>query len=138
MTEQTFFERVGGEQFFIELVQAFYAQVPTSSVLGPMYPLEDLVGAEQRLRLFLIQYWGGPADYHELRGHPRLRMRHMPFAIDKAARDEWIRLMTNAIAQQDLSIELQKELMDYLHMTARILINTGESEQIKWGNPNAN
>lgn len=134
----SFFERVGGADFFADLVRDFYAQVPSDPVLGPMYPPDDMTGAEERLRLFLIQYWGGPAEYHELRGHPRLRMRHMSFAIDKDARDHWIKLMTNAVQKRELSAELETELMDYLHMTARILINTGESEQIKWGNPNAN
>lgn len=135
---EDFFEKVGGIQFFTDLVRDFYRQVPADPILGPMYPLADMEGAETRLRLFLIQYWGGPADYHELRGHPRLRMRHMEFAIDKTARDHWISLMTNAVKLQKLPAELEKELMEYLQQTARILINTGESEQIKWGNPNGN
>lgn len=136
MSVETFYERVGGEAFFTSLVDAFYEQVPSNPLLAPMYPLDDLVGANQRLRLFLMQYWGGPTTYDELRGHPRLRMRHMPYTIDIAARDAWIEIMTAAVKAQNLSVELEAELMDYLQSTARFLINTGEDEQIKWGNPN--
>jgi hemoglobin len=136
MTEQTFYERVGGEEFFTSLVDDFYKQVPANPILAPMYPLDDLPGANQRLRLFLMQYWGGPSTYDELRGHPRLRRRHMPYKIDAAARDAWMEIMTNAVKARELSLELEAELMDYLRSTARFLINTGENEQIKWGNPN--
>jgi hemoglobin len=136
MSVETFYERVGGEAFFTSLVNSFYEQVPSSPLLAPMYPLDDLAGANQRLRLFLMQYWGGPTTYDELRGHPRLRMRHMPYTIDIAARDAWMEIMTAAVKAQNISADLEAELMDYLQSTARFLINTGEDEQIKWGNPN--
>src|SRR3954465_2319516 len=86
-----------GEDGFRRLIAAFYRQVPNDDVLGPMYPPDDLQGAEQRLRDFLICRFGGPQRYMEQRGHPRLRMRHMPFAVDAAARARWMQLMANAL-----------------------------------------
>ena len=88
-----------GEEGFQRLIRAFYRQVPDDPVLGPMYPSEDLAGAEQRLRDFLIFRFGGPPRYIEQRGHPRLRMRHFPFAIDRNARNRWVRLMDNALEE---------------------------------------
>ena len=104
VSETNFYEQVGGEAFFTSLVDAFYAQVPAEPTLSSMYPAEDMVGANERLRLFLIQYWGGPSTYSEQRGHPRLRMRHLPFQIDSAAKAVWMRLMTNAVKAQNLVI----------------------------------
>src|SRR5688500_7336511 len=86
-----------GEEGFARLVSAFYRRVPTDDVLAPMYPRQDLAAAEQRLRDFLIQRFGGPEHYSQKRGHPRLRMRHFPFKIDRAARDRWITLMEQAL-----------------------------------------
>jgi hemoglobin len=89
--------RLIGEDGFARLVHAFYVQVPSDPILGAMYPRHDLAGAEQRLRDFLIGRFGGPPRYIEQRGHPRLRMRHMPFKLDEAARDRWVALMDRAL-----------------------------------------
>lgn len=89
-----------GSDGIAALVRGFYAQVPADPILGPMYPPDDLAGAEARLRGFLIYRWGGPPDYIRERGHPRLRMRHAPFAVDQAARDRWMELMGRSIDQQ--------------------------------------
>jgi len=86
-----------GEDGFARLVTAFYRQVPADDILGPMYPADDLAGAEERLRDFLVGRFGGPPRYIESRGHPRLRMRHMPFKLDQQARDRWVQLMDKAL-----------------------------------------
>ena len=85
-----------GSDFFADLVEAFYEGVEGDELLRPMYPA-DLAGAKARLAMFLVQYWGGPPTYGEHRGHPRLRMRHMPFTIDEAARDAWLTHMGRAL-----------------------------------------
>lgn len=95
----TVYERVGGMPFFERLVDRFYDGVAADPVLRPVYPEQDLAGARHRLTLFLAQYWGGPRTYDDERGHPRLRMRHAPFAIDGAARDRWLVHMRAAIAE---------------------------------------
>ena len=87
---------VVGSDFFADLVEAFYLGVEDDELLRPMYPA-DLSGAKARLAMFLVQYWGGPTTYSENRGHPRLRMRHMPFTVDVAARDAWLRHMRAAL-----------------------------------------
>src|SRR5262245_1047158 len=112
-----------GEEGFARLVRAFYAQVPGDDVLGPMYPRQDLGGAEQRLRDFLIGRFGGPLHYIEQRGHPRLRMRHAPFAIDTAARNRWVMLMDRALDQARLSEEATMLLREFFHSTATFMIN---------------
>ena len=86
----SFYEQVGGEEFFTDLVSQFYARVANDPILRPMYPADDLKAAAERLRRFLEQYWGGPTTYQETRGHPRLRIRHAQFHIDSAARDAWL------------------------------------------------
>src|SRR5436190_22461835 len=91
-----------GEDGFTRLIAAFYRQVPGDDILGPMYPPEDLDGAEQRLRDFLVGRFGGPARYIEQRGHPRLRMRHAPFTINGAARNRWVELMSSALIEARL------------------------------------
>jgi hemoglobin len=91
-----------GMEGFSRLVAAFYRQVPEDNILGPMYPAQDLQGAEQRLRDFLVYRFGGPQSYIKERGHPRLRARHFPFPINQAGRDRWIRLMENAIEEAAL------------------------------------
>ena len=98
----TYYDAVGGEPTFRRLVAGFYRRVATDPVLRPLYPEEDLSGAEERLRLFLMQYWGGPHTYSDRRGHPALRMRHAPFAIGPAERDAWLRHMTAAVEDLDL------------------------------------
>lgn len=124
----TLFERVGGENFFRQLVTDFYQGVVTDPILRPMYPESDLDGAIERLTLFLIQYWGGPETYSELRGHPRLRMRHAAFAIDHEARDAWLRHMLAALDLQKLEADVDSELRMYLINTANFLVNTQSPE----------
>ncbi|GAA4196726.1 globin [Microbispora amethystogenes] len=124
-SEQTlsFYEVVGGEDAFRRLVHRFYEGVAEDPLLRPLYPEEDLTGAEERLRLFLIQYWGGPKTYSEQRGHPRLRMRHMPFVIGEAERDAWLRHMGDAVRSLELPPEREKQLWDYLVYAAHSLVN---------------
>ncbi|MEN3539289.1 globin [Microbispora sp. ZYX-F-249] len=124
-SEQTlsFYEAVGGEETFQRLVHRFYQGVADDPLLRPMYPEEDLTGAEERLRLFLMQYWGGPRTYSEQRGHPRLRMRHVPFVVDDAARDAWLRHMGEAVRSLELPAELEKQLWDYLVYAAHSMVN---------------
>jgi hemoglobin len=119
----TLFAAVGGEETFRRLVDAFYAGVADDPVLRPLYPDEDLRPAAERLRMFLIQYWGGPSTYSEQRGHPRLRMRHAPFAIDATARDAWLRHMRAALDTLELPATYEQELWHYLVMAAESLRN---------------
>jgi hemoglobin len=115
-----------GEEGFARLVAAFYRKVPQDDILGPMYPPEDLEGAEQRLRDFLIGRFGGPPRYIEQRGHPRLRMRHMPFAVNQAARDRWMNLMTNAVHEAALPSDAAALLLEFFGAMATFMINRGE------------
>ncbi len=119
----TFFDAVGGEETFRRLVDAFYARVADDPVLRPLYPDDDLDAAAVRLRMFLIQYWGGPSTYSEQRGHPRLRLRHAGFAIDSAARDAWLRNMRAALDTIDLPPAYEQLLWDYLTSAADSLRN---------------
>jgi hemoglobin len=112
-----------GEEGFQRLVAAFYRQVPTDDVLGPMYPADDLAGAEQRLRDFLVGRFGGPPRYIEQRGHPQLRMRHLPFPITPAARDRWIALMTRALDEVNLPADVSNVLRAFFHAVAATMIN---------------
>ena len=113
-----------GEEGFQRLVGAFYAQVPGDDILGPMYPRQDLAGAEERLRLFLIGRFGGPPTYMEQRGHPRLRMRHAPYRLDEAARNRWVQLMDRALDQVALPEEATAVLRPFFHSVATFLRNT--------------
>lgn len=112
-----------GEDGFRRLIAAFYRQVPGDSILGPMYPANDLAGAEERFRDFLIFRFGGPPAYLEKRGHPRLRMRHAPFVVDQAARDSWMRLMDNALVETALPTEAAEVLRRFFDGTATFMIN---------------
>ena len=112
-----------GEEGFRRLVSAFYAQVPGDELLGPMYPGDDMAGAEERLRDFLIGRFGGPPTYMEKRGHPRLRMRHSPFRLDEAARNRWVQLMDRALDQASLPAEAEQVLRPFFHGTATFLRN---------------
>jgi hemoglobin len=123
-TPQSLYEAVGGEETFRRIVGRFYAEVAKDEVLRPLYPEEDLGPAEERLRLFLIQYWGGPHTYSDLRGHPRLRMRHVPFTIGPIQRDAWLRCMRVAVDEERLPEPLRKQLWDYLEMAANSLLNS--------------
>ncbi len=122
------YEAAGGEETFRALVARFYAGVATDPVLRPLYPEEDLSGAAERLTLFLIQYWGGPNTYSERRGHPRLRMRHSPFAIGQRERDAWLRGMTAAVNSLDLQPNVRKALLDYFDTASTAMINMGGSD----------
>ena len=112
-----------GEEGFRRLVRAFYAQVPGDELLGPMYPTDDMPGAEERLRDFLIGRFGGPPTYMEKRGHPRLRMRHSPFRLDEAARNRWVQLMDRALDEAALPAEAEQVLRPFFHGTATFLRN---------------
>ena len=112
-----------GEEGFERLVKAFYAQVPADDILGPMYPAHDLTGAEDRLRDFLVGRFGGPQRYMEQRGHPRLRMRHMPFKLDQRARDRWVQLMDRALDEAKLPKESEDLLRGFFHHMATFLMN---------------
>ena len=124
MLENDVFDRIG-EQGIARVVAAFYARVPGDDVLGPMYPPEDLAGAEERLRDFLIYRFGGPQRYIEQRGHPRLRARHGRFAIDQRARDRWMQLMTDAIAGAQLPADVESVMREFLGGIATFLMNRG-------------
>jgi hemoglobin len=112
-----------GQAGFARLCSAFYLQIPGDDLLGPMYPAGDLPGAEQRLREFLVYRFGGPQDYLEHRGHPRLRMRHAPFAINQAARDRWMLLMTNALAEAELPPAAVATLAHFFDQMSTFLMN---------------
>lgn len=112
-----------GEEGFAKLVAAFYRQIHSDDILGPMYPHHDLAGAEQRLRDFLIYRFGGPQRYIQQRGHPRLRARHFPFRIDQTARDRWMKLMTQAFAEAALPAEAEKHLRAFLDHMSTFMIN---------------
>ena len=115
-----------GEKGFRRLIRAFYSQVPGDDILGPMYPAEDLAGAEQRLADFLIFRFGGPPRYIEERGHPRLRMRHLPFAIGQAARDRWVANMDRAFDEAQLPAEAAQVLRTFFADIATFMINRDE------------
>lgn len=114
-----------GEDGFRRLVAAFYRRVPADDILGPMYPKQDMAGAEERLRGFLIQRFGGPDLYSQRRGHPRLRMRHAPFKITQAGRDRWVELMEAALADADLPPAAHGPLLQFFHDAATFMINHG-------------
>ncbi|NHD18416.1 MULTISPECIES: globin [Actinopolyspora] len=123
-TPETFYEQVGGEATFRTIVARFYQEVAEDELLRPLYPEEDLSGAEERLRLFLMQYWGGPQTYSEQRGHPRLRMRHAPFKIGLAERDAWLRCMRIALDEVELTTEQRDRLWRYFEMAAHSMVNS--------------
>ena len=122
--EQSLFDAVGGEEFFVKLVDGFYEGVETDEVLRPMYVDQDLIQARHHLTLFLQQYWGGPSTYQAERGHPRLRMRHMPFVIDGDARDRWIYHMHASLSKIEMDEALRDQLWTYLVSAAHSLVNT--------------
>lgn len=133
MSEQTtYYEAMGGHAFFDDLVAAFYRGVAGDSQLRAMYPEEDLAPAQERLLLFLEQYWGGPTTYSDSRGHPRLRMRHMPFAVTPSMRDAWLQHMLGALDEvgprHELHPQLDGVLRDYLTRAAWSMVNAEEGE----------
>lgn len=121
-SEQDVFALVG-EAGFERLCRAFYAGVVQDDILGPMYPADDMAGAEQRLKEFLVYRFGGPPRYIEQRGHPRLRMRHAPFKIDAAARDRWMELMKQALKSSDLNPVAEQVLLEFFEHMTTFLIN---------------
>ncbi len=123
---KTFYERVGGEIFFNDLVSTFYSYVANDPILRPMYPEDGLKIAAFRLQKFLEQYWGGPKTYSEERGHPRLRMRHNGFHINRAARDAWLSCMKQAIEGMEMETDLREELWSYLEMAADSMVNQSD------------
>ena len=123
----TLYERVGGEPFFVDLVDRFYLGVAGDPLLRPLYP-DDLSESSRHLALFLMQYWGGPGTYGDERGHPRLRMRHVPFVIGPAERDAWLRHMLGALLALESTSRVSAadalQFRDYLEMAANSLVNS--------------
>ncbi len=119
--ELSYYERIGQENLR-QMIAGFYEEVKENSILRPMYP-GDMEAAERRLFLFLVQYLGGPATYSERRGHPRLRMRHLPFPIDEKAKQEWLKCMKKAMDQVSLDQESYSFLWNYFTQTADFLKN---------------
>ncbi|HVK21509.1 MAG TPA: globin [Actinokineospora sp.] len=123
-TPENFYDTVGGEETFRRIVHRFYVEVAKDEVLLPLYPEKDLGPAEDRLRLFLMQYWGGPHTYSEQRGHPRLRMRHQPFTIGPIERDAWLKCMRIAVDEAGLAPAHREQLWQYLEMAANSMLNS--------------
>jgi hemoglobin len=123
----SFYDAVGGHDTFVRLVDRFYAGVAGDPVLRALYPEQELGPANERLRMFLEQYWGGPTTYGDRRGHPRLRMRHAPYRVDPDARDRWLLHMRDAVTSLHLPPELETVLWDYLERAAWSMVNTIES-----------
>jgi hemoglobin len=126
---ENFYEAVGGYETFHKIVARFYEEVANDPVLRPMYPEEDLGPAEERFRLFLQQYWGGPRTYSERRGHPRLRMRHAPFRVGIAERDAWLHRMRDAMDEIGLPAEYDATMWDYFVRAADFMVNHVEDLQ---------
>ncbi len=126
--QQSFYEQVGGHPTFAKLVHEFYVGVADDDPLRNLYPEKDLGPAEDRLLGFLEQYWGGPTTYSEKRGHPRLRMRHMPYKVTPAQRDRWLLHMMNAVDTLELDESHDLLLRDYLTRAAYSLVNSLEEE----------
>jgi hemoglobin len=122
--EASFYDAVGGEPTFRRLVDRFYEGVADDPLLRPMYPEGDLGPAAERMRLFLMQYWGGPNTYSATRGHPRLRMRHAPFVVNEAARDAWLTHMRAAVDSLGLPEPHHSALWDYLERAAYFMVNS--------------
>jgi hemoglobin len=120
----TFYDEIGGFETFRKLVERFYEGVATDEVLRPLYPEEDLGPAAERFTLFLVQYWGGPTTYSENRGHPRLRMRHAPFAVTPTARDHWLTHFRAALDEADLTPEQDAQFWEYVTHAAQFMVNT--------------
>ena len=124
----TFYEEIGGRQTFERIVHRFYQGVADDEVLRPLYPEEDLGPAEERFRMFLIQYWGGPTTYSDRRGHPRLRMRHAPFAVTPRAAEHWLRHFRTALDEAELTPEQDTRFWDYVTHAAQFMVNTFEEQ----------
>ena len=125
--QQSFYDAVGGHETFHAIVSRFYQLVREDEILRPLYPEDELDAAEVRLRMFLEQYWGGPRTYSDQRGHPRLRMRHVPFVIAERERDAWLRHMAAAldslVTERDIPPAIEARMLDYFGMAAEGMIN---------------
>lgn len=126
MADRNLYEALGGHQTFENLVSHFYALVTIDPILRPMYPESGLGEAAERLMLFLEQYWGGPTTYQEVRGHPRLRMRHAGFHIGAKERDAWLRCMKSAVDEIDADPEIKAQLWSYMEFAAASMVNQAE------------
>jgi hemoglobin len=124
--QTTKYDAMGGHAFFVRLIHNFYLGVAGDPVLRALYPEEDLGPAEERFRMFIEQYWGGPTTYSEQRGHPRLRMRHAPFRVTPAAKERWLTHMRAALDQESLPPDLEAELWGYFEYAAHSMVNTLE------------
>jgi hemoglobin len=123
----TVYEAAGGEETFTRLVERFYAGVAGDPVLRPLYPKDpqSFAAAAEHLRLFLVQYWGGPGRYSEQRGHPRLRMRHAPFSIGRPERDAWMGHMREAVDSLELPAPVREAFLEYFENAATAMMNRG-------------
>ncbi len=126
--QQTFYDAVGGHETFVRIVKAFYEGVAADPVLRAVYPEDDLGPAEERFRMFLEQYWGGPTTYSETRGHPRLGQRHAPFAVTPQARDRWLGHIHDALETSGMSHVHVQEFWEYVVRAAHFLVNSVDEE----------
>jgi hemoglobin len=131
--EQTFYDAIGGHPTIARIVEVFYAGVADDEVLRPLYPEEDLTDAQERFTLFLVQYWGGPTTYSDTRGHPRLRMRHAPFAVTPLAKEHWLRHFRDGLDAVDLPPALDAQFWDYVTHAAQFMVNTLDEPQSAQG-----
>lgn len=122
----TFYDQIGGHDTIHRIVEVFYQGVATDPVLRPLYPEADLGPAEERFRMFLAQYWGGPTTYSEQRGHPRLRMRHAPFAVTPLAKEHWLKHFREGLDAVDLTPEQDAQFWDYVTHAAQFMVNSFE------------
>ena len=120
----TFYDDIGGFETMRRIVAKFYEGVADDPLLRPLYPDEDLAPAEERFLLFLVQYWGGPTTYSETRGHPRLRMRHAPFAVTPEAKDRWLVHFRAGLDEAGLSPEHDTQFWEYVTHAAQFMVNT--------------
>ena len=127
--QQSFYDAIGGHDTFVRIVHRFYEGVANDPELRPLYPEEDLGPAEGRLRMFLEQYWGGPTTYSEQRGHPRLGMRHAPFAVTPEARDRWLEHFQVALDEAGLEPQHYERFWEYVVRAAHFLVNTFDEER---------
>jgi hemoglobin len=121
---QTFYDEIGGYPTIAKIVERFYEGVATDEVLRPLYPEQDLAPAAERFTLFLVQYWGGPTTYSDTRGHPRLRMRHAPFAVTPKARDHWLTHFRAGLDEAGLTPEQDAQFWDYVTHAAQFMVNS--------------
>jgi hemoglobin len=128
--EKSFYDAVGGHDTFVRIVSTFYGEVAEDPLLRPMYPDDDLSEPAAHLTMFLEQYWGGPTTYSQLRGHPRLGMRHAPFAVTPTARDAWLTHMRTAVEESGMSPEHKQTFWAYVERAAHFLVNTPDEEPV--------